>query len=320
MTIQEIRDQVNKVLGNSLKCLLPSYWFKRLFGITLDKVEEVDRTSMTALTSVNELSNVANIKEVYAGEELTEEQKAENIKVYRKAVAGISYGNTIPIVRIKGYPNIFIASSFIFETSNNVFTTIGIRFRAAQYWGDPELIEVSLYNDGTGIIVDQPLNDSELTSSSYMAPQTKAVKAYVDNAISNIKPPTITIDSAMSEFSTNPVQNKVVRSYVNNTIASAIANTETPVVSATSSYQTIEPNKYYKWTSEMYSLTITLATPANESILNNYMFEFTTSSSGCTLNVPSTVKWANGEIPNIEASKTYQVSIINNLAVISNFI
>jgi len=88
---------------------------------------------MTALTSVNELSNVANIKEVYAGEELTEEQKAENIKVYRKAVAGISYGNTIPIVRIKGYPNIFIASSFIFETSNNVFTTIGIRFRAAQY-------------------------------------------------------------------------------------------------------------------------------------------------------------------------------------------
>jgi len=79
-----------------------------------------------------------------------------------------------------------------------------------------------------------------------MAPQTKAVKAYVDNAISNIKPPTITIDSAMSEFSTNPVQNKVVRSYVNNTIASAIANTETPVVSATSSYQTIEPNKYYK--------------------------------------------------------------------------
>ena len=91
------------------------------------------------------------------------------------------------------------------------------------------------------------------------------------------------------------------------------------VESVTSTSKSIEPNKYYKWTSAMSSLTITLATPTNTSILNNYMFEFTTSSSGCTLNVPSTVKWANGEAPTIEASKTYQVSIINNLAVVSNF-
>lgn len=92
-----------------------------------------------------------------------------------------------------------------------------------------------------------------------------------------------------------------------------------PVESVTSTSKSIEPNKYYKWTSAMSSLTITLATPANTSRLNNYMFEFTTSSSGCTLNVPSTIKWANGEAPTIEASKTYQVSIINNLAVVSNF-
>lgn len=91
------------------------------------------------------------------------------------------------------------------------------------------------------------------------------------------------------------------------------------VESVTSTSKSIEPNKYYKWTSAMSSLTITLAIPTNTSILNNYMFEFTTSSSGCTLNVPSTVKWANGEAPTIEASKTYQVSIINNLAVVSNF-
>lgn len=91
------------------------------------------------------------------------------------------------------------------------------------------------------------------------------------------------------------------------------------VESVTSTSKSIEPNKYYKWTSAMSSLTITLATPSNTSILNNYMFEFTTSSSGCTFNVPSTVKWANGEAPTIEASKTYQVSIINNLAVVTKF-
>jgi hypothetical protein len=49
------------------------------------------------------------------------------------------------------------------------------------------------------------------------------------------------------------------------------------------------------------------------------MFEFTASSSGCTLSVPSTIKWINGTAPSIEAGKTYQISIINNLATVAKF-
>lgn len=42
MTAQELKQYIEKVLGNGIRCLLPSYWWKRLFGLVVDKVEEVD--------------------------------------------------------------------------------------------------------------------------------------------------------------------------------------------------------------------------------------------------------------------------------------
>lgn len=43
MTTQELRSYVDRILGNSLRVLLPSYWWKRLFGAVVDKVEELDK-------------------------------------------------------------------------------------------------------------------------------------------------------------------------------------------------------------------------------------------------------------------------------------
>lgn len=90
------------------------------------------------------------------------------------------------------------------------------------------------------------------------------------------------------------------------------------VLSVTQSTMTIEPNKFYKWSSAMSALTITLGS-AESGVLNEYMFQFTASSSGCTLTLPSGIKWLNGETPVIEGGKTYQVSIVNNLAVCGVF-
>ena len=42
MKISEIRALINRVLGNSLRLLLPSYWWKKVFHHIVDKVEEVD--------------------------------------------------------------------------------------------------------------------------------------------------------------------------------------------------------------------------------------------------------------------------------------
>lgn len=79
----------------------------------------------------------------------------------------------------------------------------------------------------------------------------------------------------------------------------------------------IKPNIFYKF-GEVSSLAITLA--AEESgILNEYMFEFASGTTPATLSLPDSVKWSGGNAPTIEASKTYQISIVNNYAVFAAF-
>lgn len=89
---------------------------------------------------------------------------------------------------------------------------------------------------------------------------------------------------------------------------------------STSSSMTLSPNIYYRNTSTSLStLTITLGSVSNSNIINEYFVEFTTSSSGTTVSLPSTIKWANGETPTFEASTTYQISIVNNLGTVQKF-
>lgn len=88
----------------------------------------------------------------------------------------------------------------------------------------------------------------------------------------------------------------------------------------TSSSMTLSPNIYYRNTStSLSSLTITLGSVSNNNILNEYFVEFTTRSSGTTVSLPSSIKWANGVTPTFENGKTYQISIINNLGTCVKF-
>lgn len=79
----------------------------------------------------------------------------------------------------------------------------------------------------------------------------------------------------------------------------------------------IKPNTFYIF-GKVARLTITLATE-ERGILNEYMFQFVSGSTPTTLSVPDAVKWSGGSAPTIEANKTYQVSIVNNLAVYAAF-
>lgn len=86
------------------------------------------------------------------------------------------------------------------------------------------------------------------------------------------------------------------------------------LTTSTSSSMSLSPNIYYRNTStSLSSLTITLGSVSNSNIINEYFVEFTTRSSGTTVSLPSTIKWANGTAPTFEAGCTYQVSIVNNL-------
>lgn len=76
--------------------------------------------------------------------------------------------------------------------------------------------------------------------------------------------------------------------------------------------QSISPNKFYKF-GNVTTLTITFA-PETPNVLNEYMFQFTSGETTTVLNMPDSVKWIGDHT--IEPNKTYQVSIVNNLAVI----
>lgn len=78
----------------------------------------------------------------------------------------------------------------------------------------------------------------------------------------------------------------------------------------------IYPNKYYKF-DNVSNLTVNFNQGQN-GILKNYMFEVS-FSGGNTLNLPDGIKWANGNAPIFVAGNTYQISVINNLGVFTEF-
>ena len=97
-------------------------------------------------------------------------------------------------------------------------------------------------------------------------------------------------------------------SYIKNkpTIPSVI-----PVVYHTAPNErfTIPSNEFHVW-NNAGNLILSLGTP-QEGIYNEYMFEI----SNCTsLSLPSSIKWATPL--NLSSSKTYQVSIVDNIAII----
>ena len=57
MTTQELKEYINKTLGNSIRCLLPSYWWKRLFGLVVDEVEVISENINKLLTRVDTIEN-----------------------------------------------------------------------------------------------------------------------------------------------------------------------------------------------------------------------------------------------------------------------
>ena len=84
----------------------------------------------------------------------------------------------------------------------------------------------------------------------------------------------------------------------------------------------IKSNVFYKISSDSntVAINITLKNIENRNRYNEYMFQFTCPEyNPVSFSLPETVKWFGGNAPTIEASKTYQISIVNNLAVYAAF-
>ena len=98
-----------------------------------------------------------------------------------------------------------------------------------------EVSEISL---NTNVILDNFIDmiadlktknytiDSEMSNDSTNSVQNKVVKRYIDDAI-NASGKSTVIDDAMSENSTNPVQNKVVKKYIDDSVSNIEISVDT---------------------------------------------------------------------------------------------
>lgn len=96
---------------------------------------------------------------------------------------------------------------------------------------------------------------------------------------------------------------------------SPIVNHGTSDTGTSSTPYSIAPNTLHVW-GEVSALYLSL-TPGEVGYVQEYMIQFASGTTATTLSLPNTLKWLNGVTPSdIEASKTYQVSIMNGVGVI----
>ena len=97
------------------------------------------------------------------------------------------------------------------------------------------------------------------------------------------------------------------------------------VINVPDAYYGLHPNTYYIIDGMTLgdALHVTLNEPTDNSIVNEYIFEFYVENVGWgfmnPLILPDTIKFANDVYPDMKGGYTYVISIINNLAIFAEF-
>ena len=230
MTTKELRAYIDRILGNSLRVLLPSYWWKRMFGATIDAVESVAKgVSSTRQT----------IKTLQEGYKELSDSKADAEKFYivrETVLERMEYGATYLVygandsltIRVINYkdPIPDVMTNVIWFSKKKKLEIIADSGTSNIHWdGIPPM---DLNNLDTNSLYKLEIRrvvyykNSEGNGTVYMIRWCANITEYSDTKEK--------YDSALSTTSTNAVQNKVVKAYVDNAIASAITNIlNTPV-------------------------------------------------------------------------------------------
>lgn len=265
------------------------------------------------IMTMHELANAKNVETRWLyvslpGGSITATQQNYNKETVEKIANG---GN----VKLMVWP--------LYVPVQHVLADDGIVFNAS-YVKDDSLIfgEGSVGPDGTYEYTEYTIGQGGSGGGGITTETDPVFKASPAAAIteeditrwnSNTGGGSVTVDSAMSDTSTNPVQNKTVKAYVDSKTATA---GQMPVLSHGSSETAVEltPNVMHRWTNAVSQLTISLKS-VSSAYVQHYMMQFTTSTAGCTLTMPSGIQWASGLAPIMKPGTTYQISIVNYCGV-----
>lgn len=265
MTTQELKEYINKVLGNTIRCLLPSYWWKRLFGIVVDKIDEVElnagKTIETSLKDFEKKYPSVASRTFYFTEDPDSDHAKSNVKLsnslYMQLIGGVSSKKQVDISPVYlAMPLYSYFDNFYWIQSPQFFSLIDTTFYNVRLQ-DGKSYDIGI-NQSTGVCTQTPASggggsnitvDSSLSTSSTNPVQNKVVATALNNkqqalvSGTNIKTingtsilgsgninvaASVDIDTTMSDSSTNPVQNKVVKSYIDENIGDEVYVGSTP--------------------------------------------------------------------------------------------
>lgn len=247
MTTQELKQSIEQVLGNNIRCLLPSYWWKRLFNQVADRIDEVEQSTselieaskMPIVASENKLSQLDLPKgSVAAVGEVGESKTVKISDCYFSANVEEDWEKYTIVKRVEEKANITI-------DKDNV-----VAFSASKDWLNGDF-QVAALDSGIfvylryidGHYIDTTLSEvnEALSSGKYRATLYENAPDDYFTFYSEIPQPElyikgdswerfakesdldevgggVVVDSEMSDTSTNAVQNKVVTEALNNKV------------------------------------------------------------------------------------------------------
>lgn len=91
MTTTELKQYIERVLGNSIRCLLPSYWWKRLFNQVADRIDEVEQSTTKLIESKVEEVKMPIVESV---------DELEKLKLAKGSVAAVEKTGEAATVKI----------------------------------------------------------------------------------------------------------------------------------------------------------------------------------------------------------------------------
>lgn len=286
MDTQELRNKTDNILGNSLRVLLPSYWWKKLFHHVADTID--------------------------GNEQLIIESFKEFKKKYPD-IASRTFYITIDENSEEAAHNVLLGHRFFLNLLMSVEN--GTKFH-----NDPYYLAIPLTEDDEALEYDIRL----ITCPQYSFADGGIAfwdvgigeKLYIvvfpilGNGVQEILPlsgsTSIIVDSSVSTTSTHPVQNKAITRYVDD-LTMSIGN---------SNYLYSTPTDIRLNVGKGYIVdSSSNAMPAGDVVITSlggaasYRDRILVFFGATSLTIPSDVLWENGVVPTIDPDATYVLNI-----------
>ena len=238
MTTQELKSYIDRTLGNSIRCLLPSYWWKKMFGVVIDKVDE--KLDSSALKTINGESIIGKGNLRVGVKSVESVDALEKLDAKVGDIASVGSDSTSADAYIKGetWTRLLKEGDMTGGESSN---PIEVLYYRIQYPGSTKEHNAKVYEQMNSSFVrllfnDGSRNGNEIFCGTYGCsyvkledyffihveddPNGRVFKLTSDGTLTFDHRETYA-DSKLSETSTNAVQNKAVYSGLAN-LATAV--------------------------------------------------------------------------------------------------